>query len=528
MTLAGSGSLVRFALRRDRLWLPMWVLAVTVLVGAQAASSTELYGDPEALAALAATIGANPAVIAMAGPPVGLGTVGGEVVFELATFGPVVVGLMSALLVGRHTRADEESGRLELVLSTAVGRNAPLAAALLVALGANLLTGALAAAALVSFDLPVAGSVAFGASLAAFGMVVAAVTAVAVQVSEHARAATGISVAVIGASAVLRAAGDVGDGTLSWLSPMGWSQATHPYADDRWWPLALSVLATVALSLAAFALVGRRDLGAGFVQPRPGRAQASAALGVPSGLAWRLHRGALVGWAVGLFLLGAAYGSMGDSINDMLADNPELQEWLAGSGSGQFTDAYFATVLVISALTTAGYGVSAMLRLRSEETAGRAEPLLATPVSRRQLVASHLSVALVGSGLLLLLAGAGTGLAYAVVEADWSALGRLSAAAMAYVPAVWLVVAVTAALVGVAPRLAPLAWAYLALCFVVAILADQLQLPDWLTSVSAFDHLPLVPLESVAALPLLVLGALAAGLVAAGLLGFRHRDIATS
>ena len=52
-----------------------------------------------------------------------------------AAFGFAVVALMGMFLVGRHTRADEEAGRTELVRATVVGRNAPVTAVLLVAGG---------------------------------------------------------------------------------------------------------------------------------------------------------------------------------------------------------------------------------------------------------------------------------------------------------------------------------------------------------------------------------------------------------
>jgi len=45
---------------------------------------------------------------------------------------PMMIGLLALLTVVRHTRADEEAGRSELIGSTALGRHAQLAAALIV------------------------------------------------------------------------------------------------------------------------------------------------------------------------------------------------------------------------------------------------------------------------------------------------------------------------------------------------------------------------------------------------------------
>ena len=82
--LAGTGPLVRFALRRDRLRLPLWVAAGAGLVASQSLGSQTLYDTPEALAGYRASVGSNAATIALSGPPVGLDTVGGAVAFEIS------------------------------------------------------------------------------------------------------------------------------------------------------------------------------------------------------------------------------------------------------------------------------------------------------------------------------------------------------------------------------------------------------------------------------------------------------------
>ena len=88
----------------------------------------------------------NSAFVAMAGPARALNTIGGQVMWQASAFGAIVAGLMSMFLVGRHTRAEEESGRDELVRAAAVSRHASLTAALADALLANVVLGALVAA----------------------------------------------------------------------------------------------------------------------------------------------------------------------------------------------------------------------------------------------------------------------------------------------------------------------------------------------------------------------------------------------
>jgi ABC-2 type transport system permease protein len=523
--MTGTGPLLRFLLRRERMSLPWWLLGITLLVLVQSIQSQNLYGTPEALQRLRETIGANNAVIAMSGPTGLLDSIGGEIVFEIFAFAAIVVGLMSMFLVGRHTRADEESGRAELIRSAQVGRRAPLAAALLLAALADVVAGLLVFAVAAGTGLPVAGSALFGAAIAAVGLVFASLTAAAAQVFESTRAVYGTVAASLGAAFALRAAGDVGDGTLSWVSPIGWGQRILPFAGDRWWPLLLSVAVATLLGVTAVVLLARRDFGAGLVVPRPGRARASALLRDAHALAWRLQRGALLGWAAGLFLLGIAYGSIGDSIEQYVRDNPEIAQFLTG-GADDILNAYLAVTAGMAALLAASYGVTSVLRARAEETSGRAEVVLATPTSRWMWLVGQLSVALTGTALTMAAFGLGEGLAYGATVSDLVQAPRLTGVALAYVPAVWLVVGVTVLAFGWLPRPAAIiAWVVVAYCAVITLFADSFRLPGWSRQASPFVHTPQVPLDDVAITPLIVLGLSALALVAAGYAGLRRRDV---
>ncbi len=523
--MTGTFSLLRFLLRRERRGLPWWLLGVTLLVLVQSTQSQSLYDTPEDLQRLRQTVGGNTAVIAMSGPTRLLESIGGEVVFEILAFLSIVVALMSMFLVGRHTRADEESGRAELIRSARVGRQAPLAAAVLLAGLSSLTAGVLVFAVAAGTGLPLGGSVLFGAATAGIGITFAAVTAVAAQLFENVRAAYGAVALVLGASYVLRAAGDVGNEALSWASPIGWAQRTFPYAGDRWWPLLLPLVTSALLLAAAVALLRRRDFGAGLVASRAGRPEASRALRNAYALAWRLQRGGLAGWAAGLFLLGVAYGSIGDSIQQYIQDNPEIAEFLPG-GAADVVDAYLALTTGLSALLAAAFGVTGVLRVRAEETSGRAEPVLATATSRRTWLAGHLSVALAGSAGVLLVFGIGQGLAYGLTISDPGQVPRLAAVALAYLPAVWLIIAVVVLVLGWLPRFsAALAWSAVGYCAVVALFADSFGLPGWTQRASPFAHIPQVPLADLTPVPLIVVALLAALLVAAGYTGLRRRDL---
>lgn len=525
----GTGALVRLILRRDRIRLPVWILALVAVVGSSAAAVQGLYATEEARAGYAATVGSSGASIAMSGPPTALDTAGGITVFEVATTAILGIALMAVFLTLRHTRTDEEAGRTELLRAGVLGRNADLAATGIVVSAASLVVGLGVTGTFLAAGLPTSGSVLYGLAIASVGLVFTAAALVAAQIAEHSRAATGLALSVLAVAFLVRAIGDVGDSWLSWLSPIGWAQQVAAFGEERWWPLTLTVVLALVLAGLAGWLTTRRDIGAGLVAPRPGPAAASARLGTPLGLAVRLQRGSIIGWSAGLALLGVAFGSLGQDVQDMISGNPELEEiFLQQAGGASITDAFFGTVFTIVALVAAGFTISGVLRLRTEESALRAEPLLTTGTSRARWVSSWVTVTLAGSIIVLAAGGLGAGASYALVSGDADQVLGLTGAALAYVPATAVLGGAALLLFGWLPRGTGAAWGLLAVCFVIGWLGEVLSLPDWVLDLSPFTWTPRIPLDDPSALPLLTIALVAAALAAAGLTGFRRRDLVTA
>jgi ABC-2 type transport system permease protein len=523
-TLAGTGTLVRLILRRDRLRLAMWIGALVVVTIATAAALAKLVPTAESRALFADGITGNPSIVALVGPLFDATTIGGLLAWRLGGIGSVLVALMSLLTIVRHTRAEEEAGRRELLGSAAVGRHAALAAALLVTGSADLLVGVSVAAGLIACGLPVAGAMAMGLSFASVGWIFAAIAAVAAQLVESARAANGIAGATLGAAYLARAVGDAGLGGLSWLSwasPIGWSQRIRPFAVERWWIGAVAAAVAAVLAAAAHALSARRDLGAGIVPARSGPATASRRLSGALGLAWRLQRGMLFGWTIAFAVVGAALGGVAQGLAELLNSSPRLRMIVTTlAGQAGIVDAYFASVLGILGLVASGYAVQATLRLRSEEEEARAEPVLATSVSRLRWATGHLIFAVLGPAIALVTAGMTAGLAHGRGDVP-----RLIAAALVQLPAVWVLVGITLALFGLAPRFARASWGVLAAGVVLGQLGPLLRLPSWVMNLSPFTHVPRLPGGVFEAAPLLALQGVAALLTIAGLLGWQRRDV---
>ncbi|TMD14859.1 MAG: ABC transporter permease [Chloroflexi bacterium] len=523
--LTGTFELARSIVRRDRIRILVWIGSIVVLAAFTAAGTKGLFPSQAALDQTAAATQHNAAAIAFNGPAQGLNTVGGQVAFQFGAGGMVLVALMSLFMVGRLTRGEEEAGRLELVRSLPVGSHAPAAAATLTVAAMSIAVGLLTIAVLLTQGLPAVGSIVFGVSFILIGLFFAGVALLVAQVTENTRVVYGTVGGVLGAAFVLRAVGDIGDGTASWFSPIGWAQKARPFAGERWWPFLLMLAATAVLVAAAMAVAARRDLGAGLVAARLGKPTAARSLGHPFGLAIRLQRGVLFGWAVGVLVAGIAYGWIGPTVDTFIGQNKALAEILAGAGGASLTDSYFAASFRLMALVATGFAIQSALRLRSEETSMRAESVLATPISRTRWAASHLTVAFAGSVILLGVAGLATGLTYGFAGGDFRSVPRLLGAALVYAPPMWLMVGLTIAFVGLVPRWVGVSWAILAVCVVVGFLGAVLHLPSWLQNLSPFERVPQLPAASLTLLPLFVISTLAAALTLAGLGGLRRRDI---
>lgn len=527
----GTGILLRLDLRLDRVRVAVWTLAVALTVAGTVAALLEAYPTQESLQARAALMG-NPAAVLMTGPAFGLDgyTFGAMVANELSLWVFLAAAVMSILLTVRHTRAEEEAGRLETVRALPVGRYAPAAAALLAVALADLAVGAGTAAALLGTGMAVEDSLAFGAATALTGLVFGAVAAVTAQLTEHARAASGMALAVLGAAFLVRGVGDVLDNQgswLSWASPLAWAQQTKLYVDLRWWPLGLSVLAAVVLLVVAAGLARQRDVGAGIRPAAPGAATAVPRLLSPAGLAARLLRGSFWGWTAGAVLLAVAMGALASSLEDAVDDIPMLQQWLE-LGGGDLLAAFAATLLGYLVVAAVAFSVSAVLRLRVEESAGRAEGMLVTGSSRTGLLAGWLAVVAVATLGMLLLSGLALGLGMALTTGQWRWPGEVALAALAFVPGTFLLAGVAVALYGLAPRLAGAVWAPVLWVVFVMVLGQLLQLPPWLLDTSPVTHTGLVPSEDPDPVALAVMGALATVLVLAGFAGLRRRDVGTA
>jgi len=529
--LTGTGTLLRLALRRDRIMMPVWVLCLGLTASSTVGRLDSAYETPAQRTQLVQDMNGNGATRALFGTAFG-DSLGALTVWRVGAFLTVFAAIMSLLIVIRHTREEEETGRQEALSSCVVGRRAGLTAALLTVAIANGAVTLLVAGGLAAQGG--SGAVALGLAVGLSGMAFGGLAAVAAQLTESARLARGLSAAAVGVAFVLRMAGDAAeDGSkgsghvLTWLSPLGWAEYARPFAAERWWALLLiAVLAAASISVA-YSLAGRRDVGASFYATRPGPRAAGPFLKGVFGLGWRLQRGALAGWVAGFVFAGAIFGAISDGADEFLGDSDQTREIIERMGGAQgLNDAFLASMVGILGTILTVYSASSVLRLRSEETDQRAEPLLSNAVSRLRWAASHLVISYLGPVAVLAVGGLALGLGYGLAAGDvGGSLPRVLGAALSQVPAVWLVTSLTVLLIGVLPKYSAAAWGIVGWVVAIGWMGPALKVSQSVMNTSPFSHLPKLPGEHVTAAPFVWMLLLSAVLTAGGLVALRRRDI---
>jgi len=507
--------------------LPSWIVVFLLFAVGSASGTVALYPTVAWRVAAADAVNSSPILVAMYGRIYDPTSLGALSMLKASVLGSVMVAVFAISIVVRHTRTEEESGRVEMVHSAVVGRLAPLAAALLVAILASGVLGVLTAGGLIAAGLPVAGSIAFGLSWALTGVVFATVAGLGAQFARTGRSTVGLCLAVLGVSFLLRALADTNASfaSLRWVSPSGQLQQIRPYQGDNFAVALLPLLVALVIGVLAFNRAASRDLGTGLWSDRPGPASASAGLRGPYGLAWNLQRGSLIIWACWLVIFGAILGNIASSVNGFF-DSQQVRDYFARlGGSAAITDAFLATEMAFVGLLVAAFAIQSTQRLHAEEASDRLEIVLSGSVKRWRWTMSHVVIAFGGSVLLALAAGLAAGLANAQATADSAQIGGIVAGALAQLPAVWVILGVALLLFGWLPKWTVAAWAVLVGCVMLGELGPLFKFPQSVLDISPFVHVPKLPGAPFDAVPLLILIAAATAFCIVGVIGFCRRDI---
>lgn len=517
--------LFRLMLRRDRLRTIVWLVAVLALVVGFGNVVPGMYpSQPERL--MMAETMKNPAMIVMIGPVYDSAdyTVGALYANFMALWTAVIMAVMNIFLVVRHTRQDEERGRIEVIRSLPVGRLSNLSAVLTAAFILNLvfaLLMGLGLAALGIEGMDFAGSMLFGAAMGAVGLLFAAVTAIFCQLCANPRTAQSLSFAFLVVAYMVRAMGDMQSELLACLSPLGLILRTKTYVENLWWPVFVTLLVGAAAAGIAFWLCGIRDMGEGIVPARPGKRDAAPYLKSAGGLAWRLLRMPFIIWALIVPMLGMAYGSVMGDMESFISTNELFKTIFPDGDPAQFISFLMVIMAILGTIPILQF----VLKARSQESRGYAENVLARSVSRYDQLRGYFLIALVAGALMPILNAVGFWAGSYPVMENPIPFTTFLWASMIYIPAIWFMLGVAMLLIAYLPRFSSFAWVYLGYAFFILYIGSIINLPQWLIRLSPYGYVPKLPVEEVNVAAIIALVAIAAGMSALGFIGYHRREM---
>ncbi len=521
-------AILRLYTRLTRRGVALLVVAVGAYVVVEVASYLQTYPDQASRQRLV-EFGDQPAVRMLQGIPHAVDTVGGFVVWDGGWFLQAIVGVWAILVTSRLLRAEEDSGRAELVGAGRASSVQVTTAGLVVVCAGCLLAGAAAFASIVVSSEDVVGAALFAAGIAGFGLVMGSAAAVASQLVAVRRRAAGLAAGFLGVSFVLRMIANSGDeqSWVGWLSAFGWMDRLRPFGDNN--AAVLVVYGVVASMLCglALALRRRRDLGAAIVSRERAQRSRFLLLQSPIRFGWRLTWGALVAWAVGLGVYSFFIGSLIKSMGDVLVDDPAYESYLDLLGLTA-ADVYLgmvAAMAVVIALVVSLYLSWRIGAVRNEEDAERVDHLLTRPLTRGRWLGGHLVLAVASVLVLMLVNAAATWAGAALTDAPVTFPDLLAASAN-LLPVILLFGSLAVAMFGLAPRLTiAVPVGVVVVAYVLSFVGPALDLPGWVTGLSPFYHVALVPVADYATVQGLVMLGLTIVIAGIGWEAFSRRDL---
>jgi ABC-2 type transport system permease protein len=540
----GTGRLVRFMLRRERLIAAIWIIILVAFSAALAPGLDEMFPDDAARQDVLA-IYDNPIMVSMMGPIYGNST-GAMYSSMMLLWYLIAVAVMNIFLAVRHTRADEEQWRAEVVRSLPVGRLAGINAAMLTAVIVNAILAVLTGLGMAATNTPsmdFAGCMLYGAVSGAVGLVFAAVALVFCQLSQSTSGAVGMSFTAMGGFYMMRAAGDVGSEMLSLISPLGLPLRTKIFTENNLLPVFALLAMAIVIAALAYKLNSMRDLGQGFIAAKAGRKTAAKSLLSPFGLSFRLLRKMSIIWLIVMLCAGASYGTVIGDIGSYVSNMPqylevvglppEVIESLSDEQMDELTEEYADMIteyfgVFISGMMTLIALIPVLLaamKLRGEEKEGRVEHVFSRAVSKEKYLLGFVAIAFVLSILMQVATAVGLYTVAATAEKNPFTLDGLVKAYLAYLPAMWVMLGAAVFLIGLLPKLSGVMWGYYGVVCFLVFMGGMNVLPEWFTKLSPMSYIPKLPQEEVNLTTLGVLTVTAVVMTAAGVVGYKKRDM---
>ncbi|HUY30491.1 MAG TPA: hypothetical protein VMV02_05810 [Acidimicrobiales bacterium] len=486
------------------------------------------YPDAIGRAAFATSFGANKGLRIFYGEPYDLSSVGGYTAWRVGGTLAIAAAVFGVLAAVRALRAEEDAGRMEIVLAAPLSRRATYLGAVTSIAWQSLVLFVAELVGLLAGGLPAAGSVLLALATVSVVPVFAGLAAVAGEILPTRRLALEYGGAAVAVFLVLRVVADTIDaaGWLRWTSPLGWAEELRPFTGSRPAVLLLAVAATGALSLVPVAIGRTRDLGTGLVAAHDDADGNRRLLSSPLAYALRTERGAIAVWSGGVAAFGFVLGVVSESVSSAgIPKNVERELARLGSGSiltpvGYISFVFYFFVLVVSLFTCAQ-----IVATRRVEADQQLETVLAEPIGRVRWLGGRVAVAAGGSIAVAVASGVSTWLGAAAVGVRMP-FGRLVEAGANCLPTALLFLGASVLAYGVLPRAsAAISYGVVTVTFLWQAVGSLLGVPRWAVDLTPFAWIGLVPAEAFKATAAATMVALGAGAAVVGIAAFRRRDV---
>jgi ABC-2 type transport system permease protein len=518
-------------LKRDWKKIIIWIFGLGLFSGGFVPAFEEI-GKGQGLIGMYETM-KNPAMISMVGPTsVQVAedyTLGAMYSHEMLLFCGLLAMIMAALHVVSHTRKEEAQGLTELVRSFQVGRQANSFAVIIEILLINILLALFIVGVMISFGvdtISTKGSLLFGASVGMAGILGAVIALVMSQVMPTSSGATGLSLGTICLLYILRAGTDVSNIDLSMINPMGWTYLTYPFTENNWVPLIGIVVFSIIMAIIAFTLEGGRDMGAGYLPERVGRATAKKSLLSVPGLFIKLNKGVMISWLIAFVIMGAAYGSIYGDMQTFIGSNEMMSQMFTITGVSMEAS-FTGTIMMVMIALVSVLPIVIVNRLFSEEVRLHLSQIYSTKVTRAKLYWTSILLAIIAGivGILLASGGLGGTAISAMGSNSPMGIGDFMAAGYNFLPSVLFFIGLAALALGWAPRLGKCVYVYLGYSFALNYFGGILDLPEWFSKTAISSWIPRMPVDKFDGAIFITIILISSSLMLIGYIGYRKRDM---
>lgn len=518
-------------LKRDWKKILVWILGIGLFSSAFVPAFQEI-AKGQGLTGMFETL-KNPAMTSMVGPtPIESAvnyTLGAMYAHEMLLFCGLLAMIISILHVVGHTRKEEDLSLTELIRSFQIGRQANSLATIMETILINVVLAIFIGVVMISFDvdtITITGSFLFGASVGFAGIIGSVIGLLMSQIMPNSSAATGSALGISGMMYILRAGTDISNVDLSMINPMGWTYLTYPFTENNWLPLIFALIFSVVVLSIAFILEGRRDMGAGYIPEREGRANAKKSLLSVHGLFIKLNKGVIIAWSISFLLMGAAYGSIYGSMQTFLESNEIMKQMFSQSGVS-IEASFTSTIMMVMISLVSILPIVIVNKLFTEERRSHLSQLYATKITRAKYYWTSIVLA-ISSGILGIIIAAGSlGITAIIVMGDRSEMTVIDflAAGFNYLPAILFLIGLSALALGWMPKMGKAVYIYLVYSFLINYFGNILNLPEWFSKTAIQSWIPQMPMANFEAPVFITITLISIALIGLGYLGYKRRDM---